>query len=73
MTAMWILTSYLHLSYLLHLRRLASQNIQEFGEFRASWQGVGTPWLRRIDVAVLIAYGVPVLADGLWVILLILV
>lgn len=73
MSALWILTSYLHLSYLRHLRDLAVDSIPEFGTFRTSWQRGGRPWLRKIDIAVLIAYGVPLLASVLWVILLILV
>jgi len=73
MSVIWLLTSYLHLSYLLHLRAQAVEAIREFGAFRKAWQAAGRSPLRKLDIAALIAYAVPVLAGALWVILLILV
>lgn len=72
-TMLWILTSYLHLSYVWHLRARLAANIPEYLETRTSWLQSQPRWTRGVDISVLIAYGVPVLAGVLWIMLLILV
>jgi hypothetical protein len=70
---MWILTSYLHLSYVRRLRARVAAELPEFGDTRSSWLKSQPGWARRVDILVLIAYGVPALAGILWVMLLFLI
>lgn len=56
---MWIVTSYLHLSYVRHLRKRLLAHIPEYSETRLSWQHSVPRWARGVDILVLIAYGVP--------------
>jgi len=70
---MWMVTSYLHLSYVLHLRERMLANVPEYRDTRLPWEKKQPRWARRVDILVLLAYGVPVLASILWVMLLSLV
>jgi hypothetical protein len=70
---MWIVTSYLHLSYVLNLRERMLTNVPEYRDTRLPWEEKQPHWARHVDIFVLIAYGVPALACILWVMLLSLV
>jgi hypothetical protein len=72
-TMIWILTSYLHLSYVRHIRGRLAAHLPEYRETRESWRRSQRPWSRRLDIGLLLAYGVPGLAGVLWVMLLLLV
>jgi len=70
---MWILTSYLHLSYALHLRARLLDNVPEYRDTRLSWEKTQRRWAQHVDIFILLAYGVPLLAGILWIMLLSLV